>query len=80
MPQELQEWLPREDILNYEETLRLIRIAVGLGVSKVRVTGGNPSPVAAFSICCARCPEFPAFAMLAFLRTERCSDVKWSQV
>src|SRR5438445_4613452 len=42
MPQELQEWLPREEILSYEETLRLIRIAAGLGVTKVRVTGGEP--------------------------------------
>lgn len=42
MPQELQEWLPREDILTYEETLRLIRIAADLGVSKVRITGGEP--------------------------------------
>jgi cyclic pyranopterin phosphate synthase len=42
MPQELQEWLPREEILTYEETLRVIRIAAELGVSKVRVTGGEP--------------------------------------
>src|SRR5205807_1410729 len=42
MPRELQEWLPREDILTYEETLRLIRIAADLGVTKVRVTGGEP--------------------------------------
>jgi cyclic pyranopterin phosphate synthase len=42
MPHELQEWLPREDILSYEETLRLIRIATNLGVSKVRITGGEP--------------------------------------
>ena len=42
MPQELQEWLPREDVLTYEETLRLIRIATELGVSKVRITGGEP--------------------------------------
>ena len=42
MPQELQEWLPRQDILSYEETLRLIRIAADLGVSKVRITGGEP--------------------------------------
>jgi GTP 3',8-cyclase len=42
MPQELQEWLPREEILTFEETLRLIRIAAKLGVSKVRVTGGEP--------------------------------------
>jgi len=42
MPQELQEWLPRDGILTFEETLRLIRIAADLGVSKVRVTGGEP--------------------------------------
>ncbi len=42
MPQELQEWLPREEILTYEETLRLIRIATDLGVTKIRVTGGEP--------------------------------------
>jgi len=42
MPHELQEWLPREEILSYEETLRLIRIAAELGVTKIRVTGGEP--------------------------------------
>jgi cyclic pyranopterin phosphate synthase len=42
MPQELQEWLPRHEILSYEEILRLMRIAAELGVSKVRITGGEP--------------------------------------
>jgi cyclic pyranopterin phosphate synthase len=42
MPRELQEWLAREDVLTYEETLRLIRIAAGLGVTKLRITGGEP--------------------------------------
>src|ERR1700747_1828083 len=42
MPQELQEWLPREEILSYEETLRVIRIAAELGVTKIRVTGVEP--------------------------------------
>src|SRR5438876_6383740 len=42
MPHELQEWLPREEILTFEETLRLVRIAAGLGVSKIRITGGEP--------------------------------------
>ena len=42
MPQELQEWLPRAEILSYEETLRLIRVAAGLGVTKIRITGGEP--------------------------------------
>ncbi len=42
MPQEEQEWLPREDILSYEEILRVIRVGTSLGISKVRVTGGEP--------------------------------------
>ena len=42
MPHELQEWLPRHEILTYEETLRLIGIATELGVSKIRITGGEP--------------------------------------
>ncbi len=42
MPQELQEWLPRHDILTFEETIRLIRIASDLGVTKIRLTGGEP--------------------------------------
>ena len=46
MPQELQEWLPRHDILTFEETLRLIRIASELGVTKIRLTGGSHSPAA----------------------------------
>lgn len=31
-----------DDILTYEEILRLVKIGVGLGISKVRVTGGEP--------------------------------------
>jgi cyclic pyranopterin phosphate synthase len=42
MPHELQEWLPREEILTFEETLRLVCLAADLGVSKVRITGGEP--------------------------------------
>jgi cyclic pyranopterin phosphate synthase len=42
MPQEEQEWLRRAEVLSYEEVVRLVRVAVGLGVSKFRVTGGEP--------------------------------------
>ncbi len=34
--------LSHADILRYEEILRLLRIAVELGITKVRVTGGEP--------------------------------------
>ncbi len=42
MPRELQEWLPHSEILNYDEITRLVRIASELGVSKIRITGGEP--------------------------------------
>jgi len=42
MPQELQEWLPRAEVLNYDEITRLVRVASELGVKKIRVTGGEP--------------------------------------
>ncbi len=42
MPQELQEWLPRRDILTYEELARIVRVSASLGVTKLRVTGGEP--------------------------------------
>jgi cyclic pyranopterin phosphate synthase len=35
-------FLRHEDILRYEEILHLVNIAVGLGIFKVRVTGGEP--------------------------------------
>jgi cyclic pyranopterin phosphate synthase len=59
MPQELQEWLPREEILSFEETLRLIRIAADLGVSKVRVTGGEPLTRRDVLNFVRRIPEIP---------------------
>jgi cyclic pyranopterin phosphate synthase len=42
MPAELQEWLPREGMLTYEEILRVVGIFAGIGITKVRVTGGEP--------------------------------------
>src|ERR1700756_2261006 len=42
MPHELQEWLPRADILNFDEITRRVRIASDLGVTKIRITGGEP--------------------------------------
>jgi len=34
--------LSHSDILSYEEILRIVRIGVELGISKVRITGGEP--------------------------------------
>lgn len=35
-------FLPRNEVLSLEESARLVKIFVGLGVSKVRITGGEP--------------------------------------
>lgn len=42
VPRELIPKLSHTDILTYEEILRIVRIATRLGISKVRVTGGEP--------------------------------------
>ncbi len=42
MPEDDYFWLPRRSILTFEETDRLVRVFTGLGVSKVRLTGGEP--------------------------------------
>ncbi len=42
MPEEDYVWLPRESILSFEEITRLVRVFAGLGVDKVRLTGGEP--------------------------------------
>ncbi|MBK1881786.1 GTP 3',8-cyclase MoaA [Luteolibacter pohnpeiensis] len=35
-------FLPKQDLLSFEEMMRLIRIMVPLGVEKIRLTGGEP--------------------------------------
>ena len=35
-------WLPREDILHFEEIETLVDVFTSLGVDKVRLTGGEP--------------------------------------
>lgn len=37
-----REWKPREHFLNYEEITRIVRIGAGMGISKIRITGGEP--------------------------------------
>ena len=42
MPEPDYVWLPREDILHFEEIETLVDVFTGLGVDKVRLTGGEP--------------------------------------
>ena len=42
MPEDDYVWLPREDVLHFEEMSALVDVFVALGVDKVRLTGGEP--------------------------------------
>jgi cyclic pyranopterin phosphate synthase len=43
MPEEgISNLLPHDEILTYEEILKIVEIAVDLGIKKVRITGGEP--------------------------------------
>jgi cyclic pyranopterin phosphate synthase len=43
MPAEGLAWLPKHEILTFEEMTRLLGIFVGLGVRSIKVTGGEPT-------------------------------------
>ncbi len=38
----LQQWVPRSNLLSFEEIERVVRLAVRCGIQKIRVTGGEP--------------------------------------
>jgi cyclic pyranopterin phosphate synthase len=42
MPEEEYAWLPREDLLTFDEIVILVRQFMRLGVDKIRLTGGEP--------------------------------------
>jgi cyclic pyranopterin phosphate synthase len=42
IPDEKVSWQPRAEILTFEEIERFVRIVAGLGIRKVRLTGGEP--------------------------------------
>jgi len=42
MPEETYTWLPRRDLLTFEEILRLVDLFTEVGVDRVRLTGGEP--------------------------------------
>ncbi|MBQ4537149.1 MAG: GTP 3',8-cyclase MoaA [Lachnospiraceae bacterium] len=42
MPSEGIDFIPHEELLSLEEIFRLVRIMEGMGITKVRITGGEP--------------------------------------
>ncbi len=42
MPEQDADYMPRAEILSWEEMARVVRVAAKLGVRKIRITGGEP--------------------------------------
>ena len=42
MPEEGIQYVPKTELMTYEEMLRIVRMLVGLGIEKLRITGGEP--------------------------------------
>jgi GTP 3',8-cyclase len=42
MPEEVMQFVPRAELLSYEEIERFVRVVARLGVNKIRLTGGEP--------------------------------------
>ncbi|MEL6721265.1 MAG: GTP 3',8-cyclase MoaA, partial [Bacteroidota bacterium] len=42
MPEEGIEYVPRKELLSYEEMERLVQLLASMGIEKIRITGGEP--------------------------------------
>ena len=42
MPPEGLPWMPKDELLTYEEIARVARVLVGLGITSIKITGGEP--------------------------------------
>ncbi len=42
MPEKPFSWVPKENLLSYEELFKFVKVAIDEGIRKVRITGGEP--------------------------------------
>jgi cyclic pyranopterin phosphate synthase len=58
-------YIPHDDILRYEEIERLARLAVSLGITKIRLTGGEPLVRRGVLHLCERLAQIPGVQSLS---------------
>ena len=61
----MPEWKPRSEILSFEEIERIVRLAVELGIDKIRLTGGEPLLRQNVEVLIAMLSKIPGIADLA---------------
>ena len=59
MPEEGVELAPKSNVLTYEELERVVTVMAGLGVRRVRLTGGEPTVRKDVAVCVARLAQIP---------------------
>src|SRR5258707_1422745 len=42
MPEDKLDWIPRDELLNFEEIVTVAQTALGLGINSFKLTGGEP--------------------------------------
>ena len=42
MPEKPFSWVPKENIMSYEDMFKFVKVAIDNGVNKIRITGGEP--------------------------------------
>lgn len=65
MPEDAPVYAPKQEILSFEEIERFVRVAVTLGVNKLRLTGGEPLTRRALSDLVARLVAVPGITDIA---------------
>ena len=65
MPTEGIKWKEKEEILTFEEIFRLARIFVSVGITKIRITGGEPTVRKDIEKLIAKLRELPGLETLA---------------
>jgi GTP 3',8-cyclase len=65
MPEEEVRYAPRQEILSFEEIERFARVAASLGITKLRVTGGEPLVRKDLSVLIAKLSAIPGIRDIA---------------
>ncbi len=60
-----QQWVPRTHLLSFEEIERIVRLAAGFGIQKIRLTGGEPLLRHDLELLVSRISKIPGIEDLA---------------
>ncbi len=78
MPEPEYSWLPSSDILSFDEISTLAETFAGLGVSRVRITGGEPLLRADLDQLVSRLRQIPSIREIA-LTTNGTQLARWAE-